>query len=132
MAGLFARGYDMRFCKGSSDGKAKAAANSGVVERGREESAQFCEGKTVRAAGSQEAAAYTWRSYPKGDEAGDQVPFGQKKSSVAIREWTPRCGSGERANLQFTSIRPRLTAERDSAKRCIRRQQADRFNHASA
>jgi hypothetical protein len=73
------------FLKGGIHGKAKAAFGCGVVERGCEESAEFCEGEDVTAAGSKEAASYARRGRAEGDEAQDPVSIDQKEKSLGFR-----------------------------------------------
>ena len=70
------------FAKGAFDGEAKAAFGIGVVERGCEESAEFCEGEAVAAAGGEEARAQSWGGGSKGDEAQDHVSVGEKEGAV--------------------------------------------------
>jgi len=65
------------FSIGGIDGKGKAAISLGVVERGCEEFAGFCEREAFRASGGQEASSYYRRGRAKGYETGSEVPVDQ-------------------------------------------------------
>jgi hypothetical protein len=65
------------FSIGGIDGKGKAAFTLGMVQRGCEEFAGFCERETFRASGGQEASPDAWRGRAKGYETGREIPVDQ-------------------------------------------------------
>jgi hypothetical protein len=76
------RRYDIDLFKGSIDGKAKEFG--GLVERRCEKLADFCERKTFRHSGGQEASSYPWGRRAEGYETRSEVPVDQTEISVAL------------------------------------------------
>src|SRR6202171_939564 len=103
------------FAKRSINGEGKAAFSLGVVERGCEEFAGFCESEAFRVSDGQEPSSYPWRGRAKSHETGNPVPVDQKESSLDTggrKTRRPSRGKGDIGG-------PRATARRRVPPRAV-------------